>query len=67
MGRPDDFGLWEREFDEQTTPRGDWTTPAIVVAMTVGCALLVLLGQAPLGIAGLIVTGLILLLWRVGM
>lgn len=40
----------------------------VVAAMTtLGCTSLIVLGEAPLGVAGLILSSLILLLWRAGM
>jgi hypothetical protein len=38
--------------------------PAAVVAL--GCAFLIFLGCVPLGIAGLVLCGAILLFWRTG-
>jgi hypothetical protein len=44
--------------------RGMIAAAAVVAS---GCAMLIALGEAPLGIAGLILSSLILLLWRIGM
>ncbi|MFI0448387.1 hypothetical protein [Actinomadura sp. 6N118] len=70
MSAEDDFGLWERELRQTPEPGeggtggGGMITAAAVV--TSGCMLLITLGQAPLGTAGLILCSLILVLWRFG-
>jgi hypothetical protein len=67
MGAHDDFGQWEREFDESDTAPSRRTRLMVTLAVTIGCALLFFIGEAPLAIAGLIVSGLIMALWRAGM
>ncbi|MDL4816739.1 hypothetical protein [Actinomadura opuntiae] len=65
----DDFRRWEREFDpgapDGETPAGRglvWASAATAA----GCALLIMLGDVRLGAAGLGLSSLILLLWRIG-
>jgi hypothetical protein len=67
MGADGDFGRWEGELDESDEPSGDRAALVAIAAVVLGCGLLIALGQAPLGIAGLFVAGLILALWRYGM
>jgi hypothetical protein len=67
MGVQDDFGRWERELDEPAEPSGDRAVVVAAVVLLVGCLLLIVLGQAPLGAAALVVSTIILVLWRVGM
>jgi len=66
----DDFGLWERELDsgppddEGTSGRG----MVLVAGLTAtGCTLMIAVGEVPLGAAGLVLSSIILLLWRIGM
>ncbi|MFD0683925.1 hypothetical protein [Actinomadura fibrosa] len=66
----DDFGLWERELDPG--PQDDGTSSGlgmvVVAGLTAsGCTAMIALGEVPLGAAGLVVSSIILLLWRVGM
>ncbi|MBC6456720.1 hypothetical protein [Actinomadura sp. HBU206391] len=67
MGSKDDFGQWEREFDEPEVGSGHRAVAVMAVAVPIGCAFLFLIGQVPLAIAGLVVSGLIMALWWVGM
>jgi hypothetical protein len=69
MGREDDFGLWERELDRgPSDARAGGRGMLLVAALTaVGCTLLITMGQAPLGAAGLVLSSVILLLWHAGM
>ncbi|MFI0356535.1 hypothetical protein [Actinomadura sp. 9N407] len=69
MGKEDDFGLWERELDHgPSDARGSGRGMLLVAALTAaGCAALISMGQAPLGAAGLVLSSVILLLWRAGM
>jgi hypothetical protein len=69
VGSEDDFGLWEREMESTRTESGTGARALVLVAaMTAaGCTALIVLGQAPLGAAGLVLSSIILLLWRVGL
>ena len=67
MGVQDDFGLWEREFEEPAEPSGNSAMVVTAVVLAVACALLIALGQAPVGAAVLVIATLILILWRAGM
>ena len=67
MGVHDDFGLWERELDEPAEPSGNRAVVVATALLVAGCVLLMLLDQAPLGVAGLVISAIILILWRVGM
>lgn len=72
MSAEDDFGLWERELKPEIprVPNGSASGRGMIAAAAVvaaGCTMLITLGQAPLGAAGLILSSLILLLWRIGM
>ncbi|GAA2097788.1 hypothetical protein [Actinomadura alba] len=67
MGSQDDFGQWEREFDESEVASSRRTRLLVALTVPIGCALLFFIGQAPLAIAGLVVAGLIMALWRAGM
>lgn len=66
----DDFRRWEREFDsgapDREPPGGRGMVLAAGVTAT-GCAALIAWGNVALGTAGLLVSSLILLLWRTGM
>lgn len=67
MGSKDEFGQWEREFDESDVASGHRAVLVAAVAVPIGCAVLFLIGQVPLAVAGLVISGLIMTLWRVGM
>ncbi|XVQ11030.1 hypothetical protein ACQP1W_00145 [Spirillospora sp. CA-255316] len=70
MGAQDDFALWERELEPPPPPGNDGSGRGMVLvaALTaVGCTALITLGQVPLGAAGLVLSSLVLLLWRAGM
>ncbi|MFD0854370.1 hypothetical protein ACFQ07_19180 [Actinomadura adrarensis] len=69
MGSEDDFGLWEREMEDTRTEGGAGARALVLVAAltAAGCTLLIIMGQTPLGAAGLVLTSIILLLWRVGL
>ena len=70
MGARDDFALWERELNPPPPrrDRGSGRGMVLVAALTAaGCALLIASGQVPLGAAGLVLSSLVLLLWRAGM
>ncbi|WP_433331091.1 hypothetical protein [Spirillospora sp. CA-294931] len=70
MRAEDDFGLWERELRarspevEGSSPRGLVVVAALTAA---GCTALITTGQTPLGVAGLVLSSIILLLWRAGL
>ncbi|MDL4773505.1 hypothetical protein [Actinomadura xylanilytica] len=71
MRAEDDFGLWERELEprlvrEPGEPGGRGML-LVATATALGCAALIALGEVPLGSAGLVLSSLILLLWRLGM
>ncbi|GAA4135838.1 hypothetical protein [Actinomadura keratinilytica] len=71
MHAEDDFGLWEQELRhdraDAAEDRGGRRGMLLVAIMTtLGCTAMIGLGQTPLGAAGLVVAGLILLLWRTG-
>jgi hypothetical protein len=66
----DDFHRWEREFDPREAEEGGSGGRALVVIAGVtaaGCAALIVLGDVPLGAAGLVLSSIVLLLWRIGM
>jgi hypothetical protein len=69
MGSEDDFGLWEREMEGTRTESGSGARALVLVAAltATGCTVLIILGQTPLGAAGLVLSSIILLLWRVGL
>jgi hypothetical protein len=69
MGTEDDFGLWERELQRgpPDTRRGGGGMLLVAALTAVGCTALITVGQAPLGAAGLVLSSVILLLWRAGM
>ncbi|MCP2340630.1 hypothetical protein [Actinomadura rupiterrae] len=71
MGAEDDFGLWERELraEAQDRPESSGLRGLLLVAVATaaGCRVLITMGQAPLGTAGLVLSSVILLLWRAGM
>ncbi|MCW2913050.1 MAG: hypothetical protein JWN52_1118 [Actinomycetia bacterium] len=68
MSTRDDFGLWERELGEQPVESSSGTglTVAAILLMLVGVGLIAI-GGAPLGVAALVISVLILFLWRAGM
>ncbi|MGH3241747.1 MAG: hypothetical protein ACRDNL_15350 [Spirillospora sp.] len=66
----DDFRRWEREFDPVASdeePSGARGLVLVAGATATGCAAMIALGEVMLGAAGLVLSSLILLLWRVGM
>jgi hypothetical protein len=70
MGRAeDDFGLWERELEPTPVETGTGGKALVIVAAltAAGCTALITLGQVPLGTAGLIISSIVLLLWRAGL
>ncbi|GAA0270345.1 hypothetical protein GCM10009527_078290 [Actinomadura nitritigenes] len=65
----DDFRRWERELDPGPPEKEASGGRGLVVAAAVtaaGCALLIVVGDARLGAVGLVVSSVILLLWRIG-
>jgi hypothetical protein len=68
MDTRDDFPLWEAELrppaDEPGHGRG---ILAVAIVLPLAFAALVLVGQAPLGIAAFVISVLILVLWYAGM
>ncbi|MGH3391150.1 MAG: hypothetical protein ACRDOO_19960 [Actinomadura sp.] len=67
MGVQDDFRLWERELDEPAEPSGDRAPVVVSAALLTGSVLLIVFGQALLGTAILVVSTIIVVLWRAGM
>ncbi|MFC4908724.1 hypothetical protein [Actinomadura gamaensis] len=71
MGAQDDFGLWERELRSGPSDRPESSglrgLLLVAAATAAGCTVLITLGAAPLGAAGLVLSSVILLLWRAGM
>ncbi|MFC6883609.1 MULTISPECIES: hypothetical protein [Actinomadura] len=70
MGAEDDFGLWERELKPGTPDAdGGGARGMLLVAgaTATGCTALIALGEVPLGAAGLVLSSVILLLWRIGL
>ncbi|MEV5573575.1 hypothetical protein AB0L06_26330 [Spirillospora sp. NPDC052269] len=71
MGAEDDFGLWEQELGTGSAdrPESSGLRGPLVIAgiMAVGCTVLITLGEGPLGVVGLVLSSLILLLWRAGL
>ena len=66
----DDFRRWEREFDDGAPEGGASGGRVLVLAaglIAAGCAALIVLGDVPLGAAGLVLSSIVLLLWRIGM
>ena len=66
----DDFRRWEREFDSGVPDEAPSGGRGLVLAAGVtatGCAAMIALGQVSLGAAGLVLSSVILLLWRIGM
>lgn len=66
----DDFRRWEREFDsgapDEETSGGRGLVLAAGATAT-GYTAVIALGEVPLGAAGLVLSSIILLLWRIGM
>lgn len=67
MGGRDDFKLWERELDERRERSGVRGMLAVAIVITLACAALIVMGDLVLGIVGMALSGLILLLWRLGL
>ncbi|WP_026412446.1 hypothetical protein [Actinomadura oligospora] len=71
MGAEDDFGLWEQELGGGATDRPEPSGlrgPLVIAGtMAAGCTVLITLGERPLGIVGLVLSSMILLLWRAGL
>ncbi|MBW8481828.1 hypothetical protein [Actinomadura parmotrematis] len=68
MGAPDDFGLWERELrPEPEDGDGGRGLLRAAVVIVFGCVLAIVLGDVALGVAGLVLAGLIVVLWRAGL
>ncbi|MFB4316448.1 hypothetical protein [Actinomadura sp. 21ATH] len=69
MGTEDDFGLWERELECGAPDAGGGGRAMVLVAAltAAGCTALITMGQVPLGAAGLVLSSVILLLWRAGL
>ncbi|GAA1841640.1 hypothetical protein [Actinomadura bangladeshensis] len=66
----DDFRRWERELDRSTPEEGGLGGRVLVLTagiIAIGCAALIVMGDVPLGAAGLVLSSVILLLWRIGM
>ncbi|WP_131736452.1 hypothetical protein [Actinomadura roseirufa] len=65
----DDFGLWERELDPAPEEERSGGRGMVVVAglTATGCTAMIALGEVPLGTAGLVLSSIILLLWRIGL
>ncbi|MFA1549602.1 hypothetical protein [Actinomadura chokoriensis] len=66
----DDFRDWERELHQDAQEEGGSGSRALVLVAAItaaGCVALIVLGDVPLGAAGLVVSSIILLLWRMGM
>ncbi|TDD90756.1 hypothetical protein [Actinomadura rubrisoli] len=66
----DDFGLWERELEPGPPDEGasGGFGMVLVAGLTAsGCTAMIALGEVPLGTAGLVLSSIILLLWRIGM
>ncbi|TMQ93967.1 hypothetical protein ETD83_24715 [Actinomadura soli] len=66
----DDFRRWEREFDPGAPDEEPSAARGLVLAAGVtamGCAAMIALGEVVIGTAGLVLSSVILLLWRIGM
>ncbi|SFQ24874.1 MULTISPECIES: hypothetical protein [Actinomadura] len=66
----DDFRRWEREFDMGVPDERATGGRGLVLAAgatATGCAAMIALGEVVLGVAGLVLSSVILLLWRIGM
>ncbi|SEG75411.1 hypothetical protein SAMN04489712_11134 [Thermomonospora echinospora] len=60
-------GESQAEMDDAADRRpGGWTMLAVTAVIALGCALSFFLGCTALGVAGLTLSGLILLFWRIG-
>jgi hypothetical protein len=68
MSTRDDFGLWERELREQPVePSRDGVMAVTAILLMLVGGGLIAIGGAPLGVATLVISVLILFLWRAGM
>ncbi|POM26315.1 hypothetical protein BTM25_07120 [Actinomadura rubteroloni] len=64
----DDFHLWERELTPAEPPEDGRGEALLAGALTVvGCTGLILLGGTAAGVAGLVLAGVIGVLWRCGL
>ncbi|MER7548197.1 hypothetical protein ABTW95_34850 [Spirillospora sp. NPDC127506] len=64
----DDFRRWEREFEGERGRSPGGRGLVLVAGITAaGCAALIAMGDVPLGAAGLVLSSIVLLLWRIGM
>ncbi len=66
----DDFRRWEREFepDAPEAGRSGSRGPVLIAGIiALGCAALIAMGDVPLGTAGLVLSSIVLLLWRIGL
>ncbi|MES9540621.1 hypothetical protein AB0C21_09475 [Spirillospora sp. NPDC049024] len=66
----DDFGRWERELEsdaQDERPSGGRGLVLVAGLTATACAAVIALGDVPLGTAGLVLSSIILLLWRIGM
>lgn len=66
----DDFRRWEREFDSgarDEEPSGGRGMVLAAGVVATGCTAMIALGEATLGAVGLVLSSIILLLWRIGM
>lgn len=66
----DDFRRWEHEFDSgapREEPSGGRGMVLVAGLTAAGCTAMIALGEVPLGTAGLVLSSIILLLWRIGM
>ncbi|GAA4239159.1 hypothetical protein GCM10022254_58100 [Actinomadura meridiana] len=66
----DDFRRWEREFDPGVPDEDPSGGRGLVLAAGVtatGCTAMIVIGEVTLGTLGLVLSSIILLLWRIGM
>ncbi|MFF4235689.1 hypothetical protein [Actinomadura geliboluensis] len=66
----DDFRRWEREFEPDAPEEGRSGSRGLVLIagiIALGCAALIAMGDVPLGTAGLVLSSIVLLLWRIGL
>ncbi|NYE09872.1 hypothetical protein [Actinomadura citrea] len=66
----DDFRRWERELEPDVPDErpSEGRGLVLVAGLTAtACAAVIALGDVPLGTAGLVLSSIILLLWRIGM
>jgi hypothetical protein len=66
----DDFRRWERELDSGAPEEEPSSGRGLVLAAGVtatGCTAMIVMGEATLGTIGLVLSSIILLLWRIGM